>query len=179
MFWKVKVRTHKRCFCRVVWFVHTEVHISDWTWKCLRVVRDAILLKTHASSSFQWGVCFTYSFTHRGIGRECNVNVCVLGSDLMWFQHILIYNSWPSHCPSFDQSLLPRWKTWTWCFWKTFGRGDWGLVAWWEFFWMLWLVVMVVWWGRRNWWDGSAQSQTVGVWQTYTPPTPRFTKVEA
>jgi hypothetical protein len=25
---------------------------------------------------------------HRGIDRECNVNVCVLGSDLMWFQHM-------------------------------------------------------------------------------------------
>jgi hypothetical protein len=81
----------------------------------------------------------------------------------MWFQHILMYNSWPSRCPSFDQPLLPRWKVWTWRFWKSFGRDDWGLVTRWEFFCMLWLVVMVVWWGRRNWWDGSAQSQATGL----------------
>ena len=70
-------------------------------------------------------------------------------------------NSWTSRCPSCDQTLLPRWKVWTWRFWKTFGRTGWGIVAWWEFFYMLWLVVMVVWWVRRNWWDGSAQSQTI------------------
>jgi hypothetical protein len=81
----------------------------------------------------------------------------------MWFQHILMSNSWSSHCPSCDQPLLPRWKVWTWRFWKEFGRGGWGLVARWDFFCMLWLVVMVVWWVRRNWWDGSTQSQTAGL----------------
>ena len=84
-------------------------------------------------------------------------------ADLMWFQHILMSNSWTSRCPSCDQTLLPRWKVWTWRFWKTFGRTGWGIVAWWEFFYMLWLVVMVVWWVRRNWWDGSTQSQTSGL----------------
>ena len=91
------------------------------------------------------------------------MNVCVLGSDLMWFQHILMSNSWSSHCPSCDQPLLPRWKVWTWRFWKAFGRGGWGIVARRDFFCMLWLVVMVVWWGRRNWWDGSTQSQKAGL----------------
>ena len=57
------------------------------------------------------------------------MNFCVLGSDLMWFQHILMYNSWPSRCLSCDQPILPRWKVWTWRFWKTFGRGGWGVVA--------------------------------------------------
>ena len=62
------------------------------------------------------------------------MNVCVLGSDLMWFQHILMSNSWPSRCPSCDQSLLPCWKVWPWRFWQSFGRGDWGIVARREFF---------------------------------------------
>ncbi len=88
------------------------------------------------SSHGQWDVSFTYSATHNRIGREYNVNVCVLGSDLMWLKHILMSNSWPSRCPSCDQPLLPCWKVWTWCYWQLFGRGDWGLVARREFFWM-------------------------------------------
>jgi hypothetical protein len=61
-----------------------------------------------------WVKSFTYFATYNGIGRECNVIVCVLGSDLMCCQHILMSNSWPSLCPSCDQSLLPCWKVWTW-----------------------------------------------------------------
>jgi hypothetical protein len=122
------------------------------------------------------GVSFTYSVTDTGIGCECNVNVCVLGSDLMWLQRILMSNSWPSRCPSCDQPLLPCWKVWTWCFWQVFGRDGWGLVARWEFF----FHVMV---GG----DGGVvgPKELVGwvgtvtdVW-TYTPPTPHFTEVEA
>ena len=79
--------------------------------------------------------CQFYVLRHeKGIGRECNVIVCVLGSDLMWLQHILMSNSWTSRCPSCDQPLLPCWKVWTWCFWQSFGRGDWGLVVRWDFF---------------------------------------------
>ncbi len=80
--------------------------------------------------------------------------VCVLGSDLMWLQHILMSNSWPSRCPSCDQPLLPCWKVWTWCFWQVFGRvvGPKELVGW--------------------------VGTVTDVW-TYTPPTPHFTEVEA
>jgi hypothetical protein len=35
------------------------------------------------------------------------LNVCVLGSNLMWWQHILLSNSWSSHCSSCDRPLLP------------------------------------------------------------------------
>ena len=59
---------------------------------------------------------------------------CVLGSDLMWLQHILMSNSWPSRCPSCDQTLLPCWKVWTWCFWQEVSRGGWGLVPRRDFF---------------------------------------------
>ena len=84
-------------------------------------------------------------------------------------------NSWPSRCPSCDQSLLPCWKVWPWRFWQSFGRGDWGIVARREFF----LHVLV---GG----DGGVvgPKELVG-WvdkvtdiRTYTPPTPRFTEVK-
>jgi hypothetical protein len=38
----------------------------------------------------------------------CNMKVCVLGSDWMLGEHILLFNSWSSRSPSCDQSLLPR-----------------------------------------------------------------------
>ncbi len=60
-----------------------------------------------ASSHRQWGGSFTHSTTHTVLGRACNMHICVLGSDLMWWQHILLSNSWPSRCPSCDQPLLP------------------------------------------------------------------------
>jgi hypothetical protein len=120
------------------WFscVRTEVHISSCTWKRLRVIRDTILLKVLVSSSWQWGVSFTYSTTHSGIGRECNVNVCVLGSDLMLSS---LWSAPPSLLEGVDMVFL-----------TIVGRCGWGIVAQREFFLHLWLVTMVVWWGRRN-----------------------------
>jgi hypothetical protein len=54
----------------------------------------------------QWGGSFTHSDTHTGLGRVWNMKVCVLGSYLTWWKHILLSNSWPSRCPFCDQSLL-------------------------------------------------------------------------
>ena len=54
------------------------------------------------SSQRQWGGSFTHCATHSGRGRACNMKVFVLGSDLMWWQHILMSNSWPSRYPSCD-----------------------------------------------------------------------------
>jgi hypothetical protein len=103
------------------------------------------------------------------------VIVCVLGSDLMWFQHILMSNSWPSRCPPRDQSLLPCWKVCPWRFWLAFGRVDWGLVPRRDFF----LYVMV---GGDGGVVGPKELVgwvgTVTDVRAYTPPTPRFTEVE-
>ncbi len=92
-------------------------HVQEDIWTSVRTheSRPNNLTKTPLfprSGSCQWGVSFTYSTTHSGSGREWNVNVCVLGSDLMWFQHILMSNSWPSRCPSCGHPLLPCWKVW-------------------------------------------------------------------
>ena len=51
---------------------------------------------------------FTHAETHSGLGCMCNMKVCVLGSDSMLVEHILLFNSWPSRSPSCDQPLLPR-----------------------------------------------------------------------
>jgi hypothetical protein len=70
------------------------------------------------SSHDQCDCSFTYSTSHHGLGCVCNVNVCVIGSDLTWWQHIVLSNSWPSRCPTCDEPLLPRWKMWPWLFWQ-------------------------------------------------------------
>ena len=104
------------------------------------------------------------------------MNVCVLGSDLMWFQDILMSNSWTSRCPSCDQPLLPCWKVWPWRFGQSFGRCGWGIVARREFF----LHVMV---GGDGGVVGPKELVgwvgTVTDGRAYTPPTPRSTEVEA
>jgi hypothetical protein len=94
----------------------------------------------------------------------------------MWFQDILMSNSWPSRCPSCDQPLLPCWKVWPWHFWQAFGRGGWGIFSRRDFF----LHVMV---GGDG---GVVRPKKLVGWvgtvtdsRPYTPPTPRFTEVEA
>ncbi len=67
------------------------------------------------SSQRQWGDSLTHSSTHNGCGRARNRKVFALGSDLMWWQDILLSNSWPSLCPSCDNVVRP-------CFEKTFRR---------------------------------------------------------
>jgi hypothetical protein len=75
-----------------------------------------------------------FTSAHSGLGRACNVNVCVLGSELMWWQHILLSNSWPSRCPSCDQPLLPSWTCGHGVFGSFVGRGCWGIDARMDFF---------------------------------------------
>ena len=46
---------------------------------------------------------------HSGIGRDCNMKVCVVVSKSRLSEHILLFNSWPSRCsscPSFPPSFL-------------------------------------------------------------------------
>ncbi len=80
----------------LVW-VHTKASLINNPTKSLFV----------GSSQCHWCDSFTHSITHRGLGRVCNMKVCALGSDLMWWQHILLSNSWPPRCPLCDQPLLP------------------------------------------------------------------------
>ncbi len=65
---------------------------------------------------------------------------------------------------------------WTWCFCQTFGRGGWGIVARRDFF----FHVMV---GGDGGVVGPKELVgwvvTVKDSRSFTPPTPRFTKVEA
>jgi hypothetical protein len=77
---------------------------------------------------------FAQYVAHRGLGRACNVNVYVLGSDLTWWQHILSSHSWSSRCPSCDQPLLPCWKSGHGVFASFVGRGSWVIVARMDFF---------------------------------------------
>jgi hypothetical protein len=153
--WQLYERGHKRSFCQVIWLDFVCVHGSSYIFLYMKMSPG--LSRHHLAEGARFSKlpvrCQFYVLRHeKGIGRECNVIVCVLGSDLMWLQHILMSNSWTSRCPSCDQPLLPCWKVWPWRFWLAFGRGGWGIGI---FFFMLWLVVMVVWWDRRNWWDGS------------------------
>jgi hypothetical protein len=41
---------------------------------------------------------------HSGIGRACNMKVCVVVSKSRLSEHILLFNSWPSRCPSCPSS---------------------------------------------------------------------------
>ena len=41
---------------------------------------------------------------HSGLGRACNMKVCVGVSKLRLLEHILLLNSWPSRCPSYPSS---------------------------------------------------------------------------
>jgi hypothetical protein len=41
---------------------------------------------------------------HSGLGRACNMKVCVGVSKLRLLEHILLLNSWPSRCPSCPSS---------------------------------------------------------------------------
>jgi hypothetical protein len=102
------------------------------------------------------------------------VIVCVLGSDLMWFQHILMSNSWTSRCPSSPSFLVGRCGhfVFVWClvgvtgvlqrggifFFHVMVGGDGGVV------------------GPKELvgWVGTVTDSRV-----YTPPTPRFTEVES
>jgi hypothetical protein len=44
---------------------------------------------------------------HSGLGRVCNMKVCVGVSKLRLLEHILLLNSWPSRCPSCPSSPAP------------------------------------------------------------------------
>ncbi len=69
-----------------------------------------------------------------GLGRVCNENVCVLGSDLTWWQHIMLSNSWSSRCPFCDQPLLPCGRCGHVVFDSFVGRDCWGIAVRKDFF---------------------------------------------
>jgi hypothetical protein len=51
------------------------------------------------SSYGQCGECFTDAESHSGLGRECNMKVCLVVFKSRLLEHILLFNSWPSRCP--------------------------------------------------------------------------------
>ncbi len=94
---------------------------QEYIWSCVRQHENQPNNPTRSlfvgSSQRQWGGSFTHCATHSGRGRACNMKVFVLGSDLMWWQHILMSNSWPSRCPSCDNPVRP-------CFHSAFRRSS-------------------------------------------------------
>jgi len=56
------------------------------------------------SSHDQCGERFTDAEAHSGLGRACNMKVCVVVSKSRLWEHILLFNSWPSRCPSCPSS---------------------------------------------------------------------------
>ncbi len=75
---------------------------------------------------------------HNGLGCACNMKVCVVVSKSRLWEHILLFNSWPSHCPSCPSSppsfLLATFrvsvwnKLWRWDTNQLIGGGGWGRV---------------------------------------------------
>ena len=59
------------------------------------------------SSYRQWDGRFVHSESHNGLVCVCNMKDCVLGSDSMLWEHILLFNSWSSRSRSCDHALLP------------------------------------------------------------------------
>ena len=92
---------------------------QEYIWSCVRQHENQTNNPTRSlfvgSSKRQWGGSFTHCATYNGCGRACNMKVFVLGSELMWWQHILMSNSWPSRCPSCDNPVRP-------CFHSVFRR---------------------------------------------------------
>ncbi len=56
------------------------------------------------SSYGQCGERFTDAEAHSGLGRACNMKVFLVVSKSRLLEHILLFNSWPSRCPSCPSS---------------------------------------------------------------------------
>ena len=56
------------------------------------------------SSHGQCGERFTDAEAHSGLGRACNMKVFLVVSKSRLLEHILLFNSWPSRCPSCPSS---------------------------------------------------------------------------
>jgi hypothetical protein len=162
-------------------YARTELRVScTGPWNNMvspmnQITRQKRLLWTRRQVASEVSVLRTPP-RHTGIGCQCNVNFSVVGSDLMWFQHLLMYNSWPSRCPSCDRPLLPCWKVWM-TFLSSVWSGQLGSCCAAGYF-----FTCYGWWW---WWCGETEEKWVGLVgtvtdnRTYTPPTPHFTKVES
>ena len=69
---------------------------------CAHNKRSQMVRQIVSLGSFQRQCDGSFSHCEAHIGRGCahNMKVCALGSDLMWGQHFLSYNSWSSRSPS-------------------------------------------------------------------------------
>ena len=72
--------------------LRTDVRVDIWTFVRTHETHDNPPAKSlrRASPRVSGTWIFTPSESHDGLGRARNMNVCALGSDYMWCQHILI-----------------------------------------------------------------------------------------
>ncbi len=97
--------------CASMYKMYTTVsEACSHAWsKMFSCVRPQETQRHHCTKTFwadmvtQRDCSFQHTEKHDGFGREWNFSVCVVGSDYVLHQHILIVNSWPSlYLPSYQ-----------------------------------------------------------------------------
>ena len=107
---KVVTRSLTRFLLGNVTWRHTGTKMHTVIWTCVstqETKRDLrrntsfrTRLTTSARASHGWQ-------GHSGLGRTWNMKVCVVVYKSRLWEHILLFNSWPSHCPSCPSSPPP------------------------------------------------------------------------
>ena len=85
--------------------IRTKGHTVIWTCVRTQETKRDLRRKTFLDSSHdQWDESFTDVQEHIGLGRAWNMKVCVVVSKSRLWEHILLFNSWSSRCPSCPSS---------------------------------------------------------------------------